>query len=144
MEKYKLIIVGRTEEVPIITQMTIDALVADMLAFHGYKPTKYTDDFVEALLLKQEGINAIILPKVLTAELKVITFRLHTNIIGLRNTMNLLEGYVVDANGLTVSVKDFGIKDVRDKISTGDAEGMNGALSFLLINIDNNIAAFFF
>jgi hypothetical protein len=55
--------------------------------------------------------------------------------------MNLLEGYVEDAAGLTVAAADFGIRGVRKKIHSEDVEGLNGALSTLLTNIGNNIIA---
>jgi hypothetical protein len=61
-------------------------------------------------------------------------------VIGLRQTMNLLEGYLKEAQGLTLPVKSFGIKDVREKISTLDAEGLDGALKIVLQNIENNMA----
>jgi len=86
-------------------------------------------------------VMGIVFPKLLTAELKVITLRMYTNVLGLRLTMNLLEGYVEDAVGLTIGVGDFGIKQVRKAINSLDMEGLDAALQFLLTNIGNNMAA---
>jgi hypothetical protein len=86
-------------------------------------------------------VDGIIFPKALTAELKVITERIIKNMLDIRPLMNRLEGFVADASGLTVSPKDFGISQVRKKITNGDQEGLNGALQYLLQNISNNMTA---
>lgn len=137
----KIIITGRIEEVPTIGQFTIDSYIRDSGEFATYKPLKYTAGFLTALQAKAVLVNGIVNPVVLTSELKLITLRLTNNVLGLRNTMNLLEGYVADATGLTVSPADFGISPVRQKVASGDVEGLNGALSTLLTNINNNLTA---
>lgn len=129
------------EEVPTIGQFTIDSYIRDAGDFAAYKPLKYTAGFLTALQAKAVLVNGIVNPVVLTSELKLITLRLTNNVFGLRNTMNLLEGYVADATGLTVAPADFGISPVRQKVSSGDVEGLNGVLSTLLTNINNNLAA---
>lgn len=141
MEKVKLIILGRINEIPTIVQFTLDALSLYFDDFAAYKPSKYTAAYISTLEAKQNEVIQIVNPVVLTAELKLITFNLVKNLEALRMTMNLLEGYVVDASGLTVRVEDFGIKSVRKKISSGDVEGLDGVLSILLNNITNNMAA---
>jgi hypothetical protein len=132
---------ARESEVPIIGQFTHDSLVTDSAAFLAYKPTKYVALFITNLAAKILAVMGIIFPKLLTAELKVITLRMYTNVLGLRLTMNYLEGYVEDAVGLTIGVADFGIKQVRKAISSLDMEGLDAALQFLLTNIGNNMAA---
>lgn len=136
-----IIIKARLEEIPTIGQFTIDSYIRDFADFKAYKTAKYTPAFLTALQAKAVAVNAIVNPVVLTGELKVITLRLTNSILGLRSTMNLLEGYVVDAVGLTVGVKDFGISGVRKKVASGDAEGLNAALNTLLTNVTNNLAA---
>lgn len=141
MSTIKIIITARIEEVPTIGQFTIDAYIRDSADFTGYKPAKYTAGFLTAVQAKAVLVNEIINPVVLTGELKVITLRLTVSVLGLRNTMNLLEGYVADATGLTVAPADFGITPVRQKIASGDVEGLNGVLATLLTNITNNFSA---
>ncbi len=141
MAAASLIIKARIEEVPIIGQSTINAYIRDSADFTSYKPTKYIAGFLSALQTNLGLVNAAINPVTLTSELKVITLRLATNVLALRGTMNLLEGYVADASGLTVAAKDFGISPVRKKVASGDIEGLNLALSTLLTHIANNITA---
>jgi len=141
MTVIKMSISARIEEVPTIGQFTIDAYTRDAAVFAAYKSVKYTAGFLTALQAKAVLVNNIINPVVLTGELKVITLRLTNNVLSLRGTMNLLEGYVADAVGLTVAPRDFGISGVRKKVNSGDVEGLNGALATLLTNITNNITA---
>lgn len=141
MENNGLIVRGRIEEVPTIGQFTLDALNLYLADFTAYKSNKYVPAFITDLENGLTAVNSIVNPVVLTAELKVITLRLMGNVVGLRLTMNLLEGYVEDATGLTVALADFGFKDVRRKISSGDVEGLHDALKVVLVNVDNNMAA---
>jgi len=141
MEKLHLIIVARLEEVPTFGQFTIASLTRDFTFFSDYKPSKYTEDFITDLEAKQTLIQNIVYPKQMTDELKLITIRLTDNVTSLRGTMNLLEGYVVDAEGLTVGVKDFGISEVRMKVNSMDVEGLDGKLGLLISNIDANMDA---
>jgi len=141
MEKPKIIINARIEEVPTFCQFTNASLTRDFTFFSSYKSHKYTAAFMTALTNKQVVVEAIVFPRVLTNQLKVITLRLETNVYKLRNIMNLLEGYVVDAVDLTVAAKDFGISGVRSMVNSMDVEGLNGALSYLLVNINANMDA---
>jgi len=86
-------------------------------------------------------IEALVNPKQLTAELKVITTRMYNNMNLLRGKIDLLEGYINRSTGLTIAKKDFGISAVRSKNNNGDVEGLIGALNFLLTNVANNMAA---
>jgi hypothetical protein len=141
MENERLIIKARIEEVPTIGQFTIDAANANHADLNAYKPNKYTPAFFTALEGKLALIKQIVNPVVLTSEMKVITVRLTNSVVGLRQTMNLLEGYVADATGLTVAKADFGIKDVRKKVASLDVEGLNNVLSVVITNITNNMDA---
>ncbi|MEI6853476.1 MAG: carboxypeptidase-like regulatory domain-containing protein [Bacteroidota bacterium] len=141
MTTAKIIITGRIEEVPSFGQFTIESLNNFIADFLAYKPNKYLPAFMTELETGLQAVNQIVNPVTLTAELKVITFRLMQNVVGLRVTMNLLEGYLDDATGLTISKADFGIKDVRKKISSGDVEGLNSKLGTVLTNITSNMAA---
>jgi hypothetical protein len=137
----KLIIKVRMEEVPVLARFTRDSYLRDKLDFEGYKPTKYIPTYPSDLLTKITAVEAIIFPKVLTAELEVITLRIITNMLAIRPLMNELEGYVADATGLTVTPANFGISQVRKKINNDDQEGLDGALHYLLTNITNNLTA---
>lgn len=137
----KLAITARIEEVPILAQFTADNLTRDLPDFSSYKPAKYTPGYVTNILTQKGTVEAIVNPKKLTAELAVVTLRIMQNMEAIRPWMNRLEGYVRDAVGLTVLPKNFGIKEVRKQISEDDQEGLNGALLYLIGNINNNMGA---
>jgi hypothetical protein len=139
----KLVISARIEEVPVLARFTRDSYIRDKADFEGYKPLKYIPTYATGLLGKITAVEAIIFPKVLTAELEVISKRIIDNMLLIRPLLNRLEGYVADAAGLTVSEKNFGISPVRKKINNDDQEGLDGALHYLLTNIGNatNLAA---
>jgi hypothetical protein len=132
---------ARKSEVPIIGQFTHDSLATDIAAFLAYKPLKYVPGFMVTLLAQIAAVMAIVFPKLLTAELKVISFRMYNNALGLRLTMNYLEGYIEDAVGLTIGIRDFGLHQVRVAISSMDMEGLDSALQYLITNITNNLTA---
>jgi hypothetical protein len=135
----KLLIEARIEEVPVLARFTHDSYVRDKVDFETYKPAKYIPNYSTGLMTKITTVEGIIFPKVLTAELEVITKRIITNMLAIRPLMNRLEGYVDDATGLTVTPKNFGISEVRKKINNDDQEGLDGALHYLLTNITNNM-----
>lgn len=141
-----LIISARIEEVPILARMTQSNYVRDKGNFEAYKPAKYVlpappPDFAAALMAKIVNVEAIVFPKTITAQLKLVTLSIDENMNKLPDMMNRLEGYVVDAVGLTVGVKDFGIKQVRTMMRRDDQEGLDGALHYLLKNIGDNMGA---
>jgi len=141
MEKIRLILDCRIDEVTIIGQIIMDCYQRDLADFQAYKPSKYTPDFFTALEAKKGVVAELVNPVVLTGQLKLITLDIAKNVEGLRETMNLLEGYVADASPLTVGVKDFGISGVRKKVNSGDVEGLDGALKTLITNTGDNLTA---
>ncbi|MBK5285233.1 MAG: carboxypeptidase regulatory-like domain-containing protein [Bacteroidia bacterium] len=141
MATIKLVIKARIEELPTLAQFSIDSYIRDKADFMAYKPAKYIASYAADLAAKKLAVAAVVNPKQLTAELALITLRLSTNIIAVRPLMDRLEGYVRDAVGLTVLPKNFGIKEVRKKITSDDQEGLDGALLYLEGNIGNNMPA---
>lgn len=141
MEKLRLILDCRIDEVTIIGQFVIDSYKRDLADFQAYKPAKYAPDYLTALVAKKDAVDALVNPVVLTGQLKLITLTLSNNVEGLRGTMDLLEGYVADASPLTVGVKDFGISPVRKKVNSGDLEGLDGVLKTLITNAGDNLPA---
>ena len=109
--------------------------------------TAFSPDYNAAFMTTANAdlavIEALINPKQLTKELKVITKRIYTNQTNLRSKIDFLEGYINRASGLTMDKKDFGISEVRTKNNNGDIEGLIGALSFLItnVNIATNLTA---
>src|SRR5882724_7063527 len=110
----KLVISARIEEIPTLGRFTQENYLRDKLDFECYKPIKYVAGYAAILLGKVTAVEAVVFPKTITAQLKLVTGRIDTNMEKIRPMMNRLEGYVVDAApSLTIGVKDFGIKQVR-------------------------------
>lgn len=141
MKRLSLLIYARMNEVSTIGQFTIDSYQRDFAYFAAYKPSKYVPLFLTNLLIKHDAVNNLVNPVVLTSQIKLITQRMKDSLKGLREPLNFLEGYVADAVGLTIHADDFGIKEVRKKINSGDMEGLNWALNLLVANITTNMSA---
>lgn len=139
MSKPTLVIKARIEELPTIASFTLSSYTRDIAAFQSYKPTRYNAAFLLNFQAKQMAVNNIIYPKQFTAEIKLITNRIFQNTYALRTQLNLIEGYVADATGLTIAPKDFGISLVRKAIARFDQEAISNALAYLLQNITNNL-----
>ena len=130
----------RIGELPTVATFLRESLVRDLADFTAYIPD-FDGAYVAALNTKIVDVDAIVNPKKLTGELKLMTERIAINEYSLQELMSKLEGYVKRAAGLTVSVKDFGIKEVRVNYAQDDQEGLDSALGYLLQNITDNFLA---
>ncbi len=132
----------RAEELPVLGGFILTSMQGSLTDFTGYSPD-YNAAFMTTANADLAVIEALINPKQLTKELKVITKRIYTNQTNLRSKIDFLEGYINRATGLTLDKKDFGISEVRAKNNNGDIEGLIGALSFLItnVNIATNLTA---
>lgn len=140
MATTKLLIKCRIEEVPAIGKILLETLSPNLADFTAFSPD-FNATYITNGNNKLTAITALINPKQLTAELKVITLRIYGNMDSLRPKIDFLEGYIKRATGLTIGVKDFGISEVRQANNKGDVEGLVDALAFLLTNVSNNMAA---
>jgi hypothetical protein len=136
----KLMIQCRIEEVPTIGKFLADSLSINLGDFTAFSPG-FDAGYLTTFNTKLATISELINPKQYTAELKVITLRINTNRVSLRPKIDFLEGYIKRATGLTIGVKDFGVSEVRNANNRGDVEGLIEALSYLLTNVGNNMAA---
>jgi len=130
----------RGYELPTFAKFVIDAYENDQKEF-----TDYSEDYSVAHLLglrtNQTAIEALVNPGQIMAELKVITNRLYSNQLVVATHMNLLEGYVKRAEGLTINLKDFGIKEVRAANRSGNMQKLTDKLGIVIGNAKTNIAA---
>jgi len=140
MATIELKITCRIEEVPVLGGFLISSMQGSLADFTAFSPD-YNAAFMTNANADLAAIEALINPKQITAELKVITTRMYSNMTTLRGKIDFLEGYINRATGLTIAKKDFGISDVRVKNNKGDVEGLISALNFLLTNVANNLAA---
>ncbi len=136
----KLIIQCRIEEVPTIGRFLIGSMTTDLADFTAFSPL-YNAGYITNANAKLAEVEALINPKKLTAELKVITLRMLNNMGALRGKIDKLERYIDLASGLTVGEKDFGISKVRKENNRGDVEGLVAELGDLLDIVSDNMAA---
>jgi len=140
MAQAKLKITCRIEELPVLGSFLLTSMQGSLTDFTGYSPD-YNAAYITAANADLTGIENLVNPKQLTAELKLITLRIYSNMSILRGKIDLLEGYINRATGLTIGKKDFGISEVRKKNNRKDTEGLIAALVFLLTNVSNNMPA---
>lgn len=125
----------RIGELPVLGGFLINTLQTNLTAISAVYPA-FDAAFVTQANTDMAAIEALINPSQLTGELKVITRRLYTNMdVVLRDRLTILEGYLNQATGLTMAVKDFGVSNVRKSIAKNDAEGASSALNTLLQNV---------
>jgi hypothetical protein len=136
----ELKITCRIEELSVIGRFLVDSMNAGLVDFTAFSPG-FNAAYITNANAKLTAIEALINPKQLTAELKVITLRVYGYKDALKSKIDFLEGYIKRATGLTIGAKDFGIHEVRKANNKGDVEGLIGALAFLLTNVTNNMAA---
>jgi hypothetical protein len=131
----------RVEEVPVLGGFIKNSFIRDQKDFTAYSPD-FNKKYLDSYSTKLEAVESLVNPIKLTKELSVITERIYKNLVALRPLLNRLEGYTNRANGsLTIAPKDFGIKEVRAKITSRNVEAVLGTLKVLLENVDNNIDA---
>lgn len=138
-QKYKFNL--RIEEIPVLGGFVKNSFVRDQQDFLEYSPD-FNATYLKKYVSKLEAVESLINPIKLTKELSVITERIYSNLVGLRPLLNRLEGYANRASGnLTIAPKDFGIKEVRAKITSRNVEATLNNLKILLENVDNNFEA---
>ena len=136
----KLKIQCRIEEVPTIGRFLIGSMTTDLADFTALSPL-YDAAYITNANAKLAEVEALINPKKLTAELKVITLRMLNNMGALRGKIDRLERYIDLASGLTVGKKDFGIGKVRKENNRGDVEALVAELGDLLDIVSDNMDA---
>lgn len=128
----------RYEELPVIGSFLKTNLERDKSDFLLYSPD-YNDTYISNFSRKITEVEEIINPKSFADETKVVTNKLVNMMNSTKDLLNRLEGYVKRASGLKINPDDFGIKALREKISSRDAEGFAEKLKIVLKNVDDNI-----
>lgn len=130
----------RAEELPVIGGFLHGSMGRDLVDITAVYPDMDAA-YLGLFKSKVKAVDELVNPVKLTKQLKLLTDSMYKNIDSIRPLMLNLEGYVKRASGLTVGVKDFGIKEVRKCIGNKDAEGLDMKLKVLLENITENMAA---
>ena len=134
----KLISRVPVSDVPTFGSFVIVSYETDEAAFTDFSSI-YDAAFLTDIKLKKKAIEALVFPKQLNGELKVVTLRIYSNQELVTNEMNYLEGYVKLTKGLSVGVKDFGFQEVRKANNSGNIEGVVSGLKLVTTNSGANI-----
>jgi hypothetical protein len=125
----------KDEELPVIGGYVAFSLKRDLPDFSGYSPL-FNEDYVVTFDAKITAATDLVSPKSEIAERKVITHGLYAQMDGLIDPVNHLEGYIKLAKtDIPISVADFGIRLLREKVKNKDAEGTLQSLRLIESNI---------
>ncbi|MDR2424089.1 MAG: hypothetical protein LBD59_05105, partial [Prevotellaceae bacterium] len=123
---------------PVIAEYLVFSLKKDLADFTAFSP-KFNEMYVTAFEGKIDAVKAILNPRDETVELKTVTERLYSTMNSLTDPIARVEGYVKMAgSAIPVSVKDFGLSLLRQKIWAKDAEGVLAALKTVNGYIDKH------
>lgn len=130
----------RLEEITVVAGMVKDSFSRDISDFKNYS-TKFNDPYLADLVAKIGNAEKKTNTKVYFGQLKTITINLYAGVDSLRPMLAKLEGYIKLAKSeLSIAPKDFGIKEIRDKLRTKDIEAILDRLSTTLKHVDDNMS----
>jgi hypothetical protein len=125
----------KIEEVPVIGGFILFPLRRDIDDFSAFLPKVFSNDYVVNLERKIDEVKNLLNPQSETVELKDVTIHLHLTMDGLIEPADKVAGYIKFTKGaVPISVKDFGLTALKQRIHSKDAEG---ALKNLRTVIDN-------
>jgi hypothetical protein len=111
------------EEIVVICDYVQMSMGRDLKDFTAFSP-KFDEKYLAEFKTKNEAMNKVIFPAEKTKELKIITARLYAVMDKLHALLDQLDGYIKLAkDAVPLSVKDFGITYLKQKIRRRDAEG---------------------
>lgn len=130
----------KIESLPVIGSFLMLSFEVDSPTFISYSPM-FNEPFASNLKAKINVCANMISVEELQKQQKLVTRSLDTSIKSVRLLMNPLEGYLKIATGLDVAITDFGIKKVRDGISSKRPEDTISGLKLVTANFLRNKTA---
>ena len=107
--------------------------------FRNYSSTVFDDQFIPNLTAQNNDVESRTRTRAYLNQVKVFTANIHRDLNLVKEKLWELEGYIVLAKKeLPIAVKDFRIKDVREKIHKHDAEGAMGMLEITMGQVDEH------
>ena len=126
----------KNEELPVIAEYLSFSLKRDLDDFTAFSP-KFNDVYVAAFEAKIVEVTEILNPHAETVSLKSVTAHLYKDMDALIDPIARTERYVKMAGAaISISVKDFGLVKLRQKIRSRDAEGVLAELKMVNGYID--------
>jgi hypothetical protein len=127
----------KNEEVPVIAGYLLFALRRDIADFAAYLPKIFTERYVAGFEQKIADVNNLLNPQTETVELKNTTSRLYSLMDGLVEDVDKMKGYIKFTKGvIPISVKDFGLTALKQKLHSKDAEAVLKNLRTVIANIE--------
>src|ERR1035441_9273936 len=136
----------KNEDKPFLSEIVYNYVnrSVDKGLFQGYSPTDYADLKLAAWLAKIEAGKAIVLPRNYTNQMNRFKEITHENMVNCRPMLDKLEDRAIAAykvSPLTVTVKQFGIHEVRESITHDGYDAFSLAFTNLQKNITDNETA---
>ena len=129
----------RFEEITTVVDIIIGRVTRDYDDFRNYSPTVFDAQFIPDLTALNDDVEAKTHTRVYLNQLKVFTANIRRDMELVKAKLWEMEGYIVLAkNELPIALKDFRIKDVRDKIHKHDVEGAMGKLDITMGQVDEH------
>jgi hypothetical protein len=112
-------------------------LEKDFNDFSGFLPTVFTYEYVAGVRQKIDEVNNLLNPNSETIVLKDTTNRMYLAMDGLIEPAGKVTAYIKYTKGaVPVSVKDFGLTALKQKIYARDAEGVLKNLRTVIANLE--------
>lgn len=132
---------GLFEELPFNAFYILILLKRDKELFIEYSSV-YGDLFITDMETQKDLVDELVPTRQLTSERKLLTRIVASDYTKTRNLANRAESYLdkVDTalTPLTMSVADFGIRQLRDELEAKNDEGIVRELRALHMNLENN------
>lgn len=93
---------------------------------------KYDQARLDGITVKMEAIDKLISPSLLIGKISLLTQSLNDKQAELVDKFSILEGHVDRAKPLSLPVKSFGIKQIRDSIHSDNVEGTIAGLAVFI------------
>lgn len=115
--------------------------VGDAADFVELLPDEYNENFLPEYDRRLAAANKLVSAQMRQGQAAMIGQRIEEQAKALPGLLNRLEARARRAEGLTVPLKQLGIKATRDAYASDDLEKLDTALKGLLRNLDDNTQA---
>jgi hypothetical protein len=127
----------KNEEIPVIGGYVLFGLKRDFNDFSLFLPKVFTPDYINGFEGKIVEVNSLLNPNDETVELKDTTGKLYSALDSLIEPVDKIIGYVKFTKGaIPISVKDFGLTTLKQKVRSRDAEGALKNIRTVVANLE--------
>jgi len=129
----------KAEEVPVVAGFVFNSMSRDYADFTDAARNHFTPEYKTGFKAKITVVENLIGVKNYWAQMRKITEDLGIKMDAIRPGLKRFDVNLnLAKNNLTISVKDFGLKELRAEVSDGNVEGVLAAFGVLFENINDN------